>query len=134
MDRYSYTSDTLIQLLVWLIQDGENLHQIDTAILSSFLTLESLETMSFNVLKTDFFLHKLLEAYFECKILSPLRKRGKRLPSAGRSGGDKSGKGLRHFSMKVCEKVQQKRTTSYNEVITLTHFTKQGADVCQNGV
>ncbi|KAJ7392827.1 Transcription factor dpl-1 [Desmophyllum pertusum] len=44
------------------------------------------------------------------------RKRGKRLPSAGRSGGDKSGKGLRHFSMKVCEKVQQKKTTSYNEV------------------
>ncbi|XP_068686854.1 transcription factor Dp-1-like isoform X1 [Montipora foliosa] len=45
------------------------------------------------------------------------RKKGKRLPSAGRSsGGDKSGKGLRHFSMKVCEKVQQKRTTSYNEV------------------
>lgn len=46
-----------------------------------------------------------------------LRKKGKRLPSTSRSGGgDKSGKGLRHFSMKVCEKVQQKRTTSYNEV------------------
>ncbi|XP_048190399.1 transcription factor Dp-2 [Perognathus longimembris pacificus] len=30
--------------------------------------------------------------------------------------GDKSGKGLRHFSMKVCEKVQRKGTTSYNEV------------------
>ncbi|KAI1893830.1 hypothetical protein AGOR_G00127710 [Albula goreensis] len=30
--------------------------------------------------------------------------------------GDKNGKGLRHFSMKVCEKVQQKGTTSYNEV------------------
>ncbi|XP_032234293.2 transcription factor Dp-1 [Nematostella vectensis] len=45
------------------------------------------------------------------------RKRGKRLPSASRSAvGDKSGKGLRHFSMKVCEKVQQKGTTSYNEV------------------
>lgn len=45
------------------------------------------------------------------------RKKGKRLPSTSRSGGgDKSGKGLRHFSMKVCEKVQQKRTTSYNEV------------------
>ena len=29
-----------------------------------------------------------------------------------RSGG----KGLRHFSMKVCEKVQAKGTTSYNEV------------------
>lgn len=48
------------------------------------------------------------------------RKKGKRLPNAGRSVGpgdkDKSEKGLRHFSMKVCEKVQQKRTTSYNEV------------------
>lgn len=29
---------------------------------------------------------------------------------------DKSGKGLRHFSMKVCEKVQKKVVTSYNEV------------------
>ena len=30
--------------------------------------------------------------------------------------GDKGGKGLRHFSMKVCEKVQRKGVTSYNEV------------------
>lgn len=30
--------------------------------------------------------------------------------------GEKSGKGLRHFSMKVCEKVKEKGTTSYNEV------------------
>lgn len=44
------------------------------------------------------------------------RKRGKRLSSAGRPTGDKTGKGLRHFSMKVCEKVQQKGITSYNEV------------------
>ena len=29
---------------------------------------------------------------------------------------DKGGKGLRHFSMKVCEKVKAKGTTSYNEV------------------
>lgn len=29
---------------------------------------------------------------------------------------EKLGKGLRHFSMKVCEKVKQKGTTSYNEV------------------
>ncbi|XP_051743404.1 transcription factor Dp-1b isoform X2 [Ctenopharyngodon idella] len=37
--------------------------------------------------------------------------------STGRSRkGDKSGKGLRHFSMKVCEKVQKKVVTSYNEV------------------
>ncbi|XP_033895137.1 transcription factor Dp-2-like isoform X2 [Acipenser ruthenus] len=30
--------------------------------------------------------------------------------------GEKNGKGLRHFSMKVCEKVQKKGTTTYNEV------------------
>ncbi len=38
--------------------------------------------------------------------------------SSGRRSkkGDKSGKGLRHFSMKVCEKVQKKVVTSYNEV------------------
>ena len=30
--------------------------------------------------------------------------------------GEKGGKGLRHFSMKVCEKVQRKGVTSYNEV------------------
>eukprot|EP00096_Caligus_rogercresseyi_P002415 TRINITY_DN1453_c0_g1_i1.p1 TRINITY_DN1453_c0_g1~~TRINITY_DN1453_c0_g1_i1.p1 ORF type:complete len:517 (-),score=220.74 TRINITY_DN1453_c0_g1_i1:2184-3734(-) len=33
-----------------------------------------------------------------------------------RRKSDKSGKGLRHFSMKVCEKVQAKGSTSYNEV------------------
>ncbi|XP_025079635.1 transcription factor Dp-1-like isoform X1 [Pomacea canaliculata] len=38
--------------------------------------------------------------------------------SEGKRGkkGDKGGKGLRHFSMKVCEKVQRKGVTSYNEV------------------
>lgn len=29
---------------------------------------------------------------------------------------DKASKGLRHFSMKVCKKVEEKQTTSYNEV------------------
>lgn len=29
---------------------------------------------------------------------------------------DKIGKGLRHFSLKVCEKVKMKRITTYNEV------------------
>ncbi|KAL8154159.1 hypothetical protein V2J09_011919 [Rumex salicifolius] len=32
------------------------------------------------------------------------------------TGGDKSGRGLRQFSMKVCEKVESKGTTTYNEV------------------
>lgn len=39
---------------------------------------------------------------------SAFRKRGKK--------GEKNGKGLRHFSMKVCEKVQKKGVTTYNEV------------------
>ncbi|KAK9195478.1 hypothetical protein WN943_003600 [Citrus x changshan-huyou] len=39
------------------------------------------------------------------------KKRGQR---AG--GGDKSGRGLRQFSMKVCEKVESKGRTTYNEV------------------
>lgn len=33
-----------------------------------------------------------------------------------RRKAEKVGKGLRHFSMKVCEKVKKKGTTSYNEV------------------
>lgn len=41
-------------------------------------------------------------------ICSVHRKRGKK--------GEKNGKGLRHFSMKVCEKVQKKGVTTYNEV------------------
>ncbi|KAL9268681.1 Transcription factor-like protein, partial [Drosera capensis] len=38
------------------------------------------------------------------------KKRGKRI-----AGDDKSGRGLRQFSMKVCEKVQSKGRTTYNE-------------------
>ena len=33
-----------------------------------------------------------------------------------RDRGERTGKGLRHFSMRVCEKVKQKGRTSYNEV------------------
>ncbi|KAG7014893.1 Transcription factor-like protein DPB [Cucurbita argyrosperma subsp. argyrosperma] len=39
------------------------------------------------------------------------KKRGQRAV-----GGDKSGRGLRQFSMKVCEKVESKGRTNYNEV------------------
>ncbi|KAI3809350.1 hypothetical protein L1987_25322 [Smallanthus sonchifolius] len=38
----------------------------------------------------------------------------KRAPRA--TGGDKNGRGLRQFSMKVCEKVESKGRTTYNEV------------------
>ena len=36
--------------------------------------------------------------------------------SKRRKGEKSGGKGLRHFSMKVCEKVQRKGVTTYNEV------------------
>ncbi|BDA50945.1 probable transcription factor Dp-1 at N-terminal half [Coccomyxa sp. Obi] len=36
--------------------------------------------------------------------------------SDGHIGGRNNGKGLRHFSMKVCEKVESKGRTTYNEV------------------
>ncbi|XP_053680223.1 transcription factor Dp-1 [Anopheles nili] len=37
-------------------------------------------------------------------------------PISRRRKTDKAGRGLRHFSMKVCEKVKAKGTTTYNEV------------------
>lgn len=58
--------------------------------------------------------------------------------SAGSSGrrrkGDKSGKGLRHFSMKVCEKVQKKVVTSYNEVADelVTEFSSGDTHISPN--
>lgn len=33
-----------------------------------------------------------------------------------RRNADRTGKGLRHFSMKVCKKVEEKGKTTYNEV------------------
>ncbi|KAJ0908564.1 putative transcription factor DP, winged helix-like DNA-binding domain superfamily [Helianthus annuus] len=46
----------------------------------------------------------------------------KRAPRA--TGGDKNGRGLRQFSLKVCEKVESKGRTTYNEVsVFLLSFT-----------
>ncbi|OIV94969.1 hypothetical protein TanjilG_22166 [Lupinus angustifolius] len=44
-------------------------------------------------------------------VASKKKRRGQRAV-----GGDKSGRGLRQFSMKVCEKVESKGRTTYNEV------------------
>ncbi|KAK9290699.1 hypothetical protein L1049_008873 [Liquidambar formosana] len=44
-------------------------------------------------------------------VASKKKKRGQRAV-----GSDKSGRGLRQFSMKVCEKVESKGRTTYNEV------------------
>ncbi|PHU06150.1 Transcription factor-like protein DPB [Capsicum chinense] len=41
---------------------------------------------------------------------------GKKKRAQRATGGDKSGRGLRQFSMKVCEKVESKGRTTYNEV------------------
>ncbi|CAI8617106.1 unnamed protein product [Vicia faba] len=45
-------------------------------------------------------------------VASKKKKRGQQRAV----GGDKSGRGLRQFSMKVCEKVESKGRTTYNEV------------------
>ncbi|XP_041733190.1 transcription factor Dp-2 isoform X1 [Coregonus clupeaformis] len=57
--------------------------------------------------------HDFIDSYFSDRdgLCSEDSSASKRLKK-----GDKNGKGLRHFSMKVCEKVQKKGTTSYNEV------------------
>ncbi|GAB4833602.1 hypothetical protein Ancab_031847 [Ancistrocladus abbreviatus] len=56
-------------------------------------------------------------------IVSKKRKRGQRA-----TGGDKSGRGLRQFSMKVCKKVESKGWTTYNEVADelVAEFTDPG--------
>ncbi|XP_022747853.1 transcription factor-like protein DPB [Durio zibethinus] len=54
------------------------------------------------------------------------KKRGQRV-----IGGDKSGRGLRQFSMKVCEKVESKGRTTYNEVADelVAEFADPGSSV-----
>ena len=54
---------------------------------------------------------KRVLAEFDSELYDSKRRR-----TPNRCGSEKGGKGLRHFSMKVCEKVQQKGITSYNEV------------------
>ncbi|KAL1819540.1 hypothetical protein ACET3Z_014409 [Daucus carota] len=51
------------------------------------------------------------EAGSQLDVGNKKKKRGQRAV-----GGDKSGRGLRQFSMKVCEKVESKGRTTYNEV------------------
>uniref|UniRef100_A0A3P9A8G1 Transcription factor n=1 Tax=Esox lucius TaxID=8010 RepID=A0A3P9A8G1_ESOLU len=69
--------------------------------------------------------HDYIDSYISdrdglCSSDSSASKRQKKV--------DKNGKGLRHFSMKVCEKVQKKGTTSYNEVADelVAEFTHSG--------
>jgi len=41
---------------------------------------------------------------------------GSKKKSRKQTAGDKLNKGLRHFSLKVCQKVEKKKSTTYNEV------------------
>ncbi|KAJ6407473.1 hypothetical protein OIU84_010878 [Salix udensis] len=52
------------------------------------------------------------------------KKRGQRAV-----GADKSGRGLRQFSIKVCEKVESKGTTTYNEH-TYAALVSSSTEVC----
>ncbi|XP_061074150.1 transcription factor Dp-2 isoform X2 [Conger conger] len=76
--------------------------------------------------------HDFIESYFSDRDTlcagDPSSKRLKK--------GDKNGKGLRHFSMKVCEKVQQKGTTSYNEVADelVSEFTHSSSLMASDSV
>ena len=47
---------------------------------------------------------------------TPLHLKRRRVSSSKQTGEKQQGKGLRHFSQRVCEKVKEKGTTSYNEV------------------
>ncbi|KAF6140217.1 hypothetical protein GIB67_000265 [Kingdonia uniflora] len=51
------------------------------------------------------------DAASESPLVGNKKKRGQRA-----AGGDKSNRGLRQFSMRVCEKVKSKGRTTYNEV------------------
>eukprot|EP00053_Salpingoeca_punica_P009351 m.83737 g.83737 ORF g.83737 m.83737 type:complete len:332 (-) comp14989_c0_seq1:592-1587(-) len=66
-----------------------------------------------------------------------VRRRGgaasssKAAAAAAAASTDKNGKGLRHFSMKVCQKVKEKGITSYNEVADELVQEQQMADEMQ---
>ncbi|XP_017961539.1 transcription factor Dp [Drosophila navojoa] len=62
-----------------------------------------------NVMKMKSKLHVIQNSPMHTAPASSSSAQRKRKP-------DKAGKGLRHFSMKVCEKVQEKGKTTYNEV------------------
>mmetsp|Transcript_4962 Transcript_4962/g.12613 ORF Transcript_4962/g.12613 Transcript_4962/m.12613 type:complete len:412 (-) Transcript_4962:382-1617(-) len=50
------------------------------------------------------------------KSASATTTKGRSSPSGSTTSTDKSSRGLRHFSMMVCQKVEEKGTTTYNEV------------------
>ncbi|XP_034476569.1 transcription factor Dp [Drosophila innubila] len=62
-----------------------------------------------NAIKMKSKLHAIQSSPMDSMSASSSSVQRKRKP-------DKAGKGLRHFSMKVCEKVQEKGKTTYNEV------------------
>eukprot|EP00884_Botryococcus_braunii_P004926 jgi/Botrbrau1/14434/Bobra.0014s0080.1 len=53
----------------------------------------------------------------------------------GGGGARQTGKGLRHFSMKVCEKVESKGRTTYNEVADelVIEFSQPDAEATAGG-
>ena len=50
-------------------------------------------------------------------------------PKRATAGGDKFNKGLRHFSMRLCKKVEEKVMTTFNEVADeiVAEFAREGA-------
>lgn len=82
------------------------IHLMSVIILITFINLWEITVFMFRCFYlSELFEHSLPEDFIN--IFSVCSKRRKT---------EKGGKGLRHFSMKVCEKVRKKGTTSYNEV------------------
>ncbi|KAJ6871095.1 hypothetical protein NC652_036691 [Populus alba x Populus x berolinensis] len=77
----------------------------------SLSLVDSLEIVNFDLIVQKGIRLRGLKLFLSM-ISNKKKKRGQR--AAG--GADKSGRGLRQFSMKVCEKVESKGTTTYNEV------------------
>uniref|UniRef100_A0A182PNV5 E2F/DP family winged-helix DNA-binding domain-containing protein n=1 Tax=Anopheles epiroticus TaxID=199890 RepID=A0A182PNV5_9DIPT len=84
----------------------------------SFLQMSSASTISsavntFQQSNQSNKMHSQQQQHSYSKKTSPSQMH---IPASRRQKADKAGRGLRHFSMKVCEKVKAKGTTTYNEV------------------
>jgi len=118
-----------------IIQNGEipELREYSTnstiSMLDNLVPIQSDKTPS-NITKSR--RRKTLESENDTEKESKKKKRTNKttLP------GEKLNKGLRHFSMKVCEKVENKKATNYNEVADelVTEFRSESGSVDEKNI
>ncbi|OQR79699.1 transcription factor Dp-1-like [Tropilaelaps mercedesae] len=94
--------------------------------------------------KLKMFFFNLIMQVKRARVSTPSSIHGHPSISAGGSGGGSSsrggtgaagGKGLRHFSMKVCEEVRKRGKTTYNEVADalVNEFSERGSGAAGSG-